>query len=138
MEALGRAASTSRIPLSSRHTPQAELRAAGCSRRNAARRGGSHTVCSSNQPDSLYKMTDGVLHQVHSPDDQEEERKRLESVDAFAELVKMSSKAPPGPKKDKPKPIGIPEGLSKPPWLRQRAPQGDRCAHWATAYFQGS
>lgn len=85
-------------------------------------------MCSaSHKEDLLFRMTSGGLEQVHSNDDEEAERQRLEATDAFAELVKMSSKAT-GVKKEKPKPIGLPEGLTKPPWLRQRAPQGNRHA----------
>lgn len=133
MEALGTGAAAIRAaPLSSRNVPQAELR--GSCPRRSARRGGLRTACSAQkQDDVIFKMTDGGLQRVLSPAEQEAERERLESVDAFAELVRMSSKAPPGAKKDKPRPIGLPEGLTKPPWLRQRAPQGDRRAHWATS-----
>lgn len=129
MEALRAGAASMRaVSLSSRSIPQAELRAS-CPRRSA-RRGGFQTVCSAQKQDAVvFKMTEGGLKRVQSPEELEAERQRLESVDAFAELVKMSSKAPPGVKKEKPKPIGLPEGLSKPPWLRQRAPQGNRRVH---------
>ena len=54
------------------------------------------------------------------------ERVRLESADAFAELVALSSVGSPGAAPAAP--AGSPTGLKKPPWLRQRAPQGERCA----------
>jgi hypothetical protein len=56
------------------------------------------------------------------------EQARLEGTDAFAELVKLSSlggAAGQAPSAAKAFSAG---GLKKPPWLRQRAPQGERCA----------
>lgn len=77
------------------------------------------------------------------------ERQRLEDGDAFAELVQLAKKGgvdipPPTPSNTAaamcgPMTVvdeahesssesipGLPEGLTKPPWLRQRAPAGDR------------
>ena len=66
-----------------------------------------------------------------SPAEEEAERRRLEGTDAFAELVAISSRgagaaaAGCGPVAIAP-PAAPGAGLKKPPWLRQRAPQGDR------------
>jgi len=53
------------------------------------------------------------------------EHARLEGSDAFAELVALSSKAA-GGVSGQPPSAAAAVGLKKPPWLRQRAPQGER------------
>ena len=74
---------------------------------------------------------DGAVMPLLSPAEEEAERRRLEGTDAFAELVAISSRgagaaaAGCGPVAIAP-PAAPGAGLKKPPWLRQRAPQGDR------------
>ena len=85
-------------------------------------------------------------HEARTDDEEEAERRRLEKTDAFAELVQLAKAGgvdipPPAPAAAAmcgPVTVdvdqagsgerikGLPEGLTKPPWLRQRAPAGDR------------
>lgn len=76
---------------------------------------------------SLAALTRGGLVAL-APSDADAERGRLEATDAFAELVALSSLAGKTSLGQAP-PAGdafTPPGLKKPPWLRQRAPQGER------------
>ena len=68
----------------------------------------------------------GVVHL--SADEADAERKRLESTDAFAELVALAAQSgPPSAAQPSAAKAFSSGGLKKPPWLRQRAPQGERC-----------
>ena len=58
----------------------------------------------------------------------EAERARLEAGNAFAELVALSSKGVVSGQPPTSAAALSTSGLKKPPWLRQRAPQGERCA----------
>ena len=62
-------------------------------------------------------------------DEADAERRRLESTDAFAELVALASQSGPPAAAQPPSAAKAfsSGGLKKPPWLRQRAPQGERC-----------
>jgi hypothetical protein len=71
-----------------------------------------------------------------SPEEAEAERLRLEGTDAFAELTKLSSLAPGQSAWQPPSAASAfsAGGLKKPPWLRQRAPQGERCVFAARCH----
>ena len=84
-------------------------------------------ACASREvaaPEAATLTAAGVV--ALSPAGAEAERTRLEGTDAFAELVKLSSLAPGAA--GQPPSAAAAAGLRKPPWLRQRAPQGERCA----------
>ena len=96
----------------------------------AAKTGGgdSLTALHCSATDRATLTTDGVVNLT--PEEADAEQRRLETTDAFAELVALAAKSsatttpaqPPSAAK-----AFSSGGLKKPPWLRQRAPQGDRC-----------
>lgn len=75
----------------------------------------------STPPQQAKLTAEGVVEV--STQEAEAELHRLQGTDAFAELVAISSK---GNAPSAKAAVGAPEGLRKPPWLRQRAPQGER------------
>ena len=81
-------------------------------------------ACNVQTPSQSNKLSvDGALVGL-SAEEAEAERLRLEGTDAFAELVKISSRSGGGNAPSTS--AALTGGLKKPPWLRQRAPQGDR------------
>jgi len=109
-----------------RSSPQTH--ASGGASRGAApsRRGGRLYVQSPAQGSGSALTPAGVV--PLDADAAAAEQARLEGTDAFAELVKLSSLGGAAPGQSPSAASAFSSGgLKKPPWLRQRAPQGDRC-----------
>ena len=122
------AAASRGAPAGSARRSRSQAHAGGGSSRAAAssRRGGRLYVQSPAQGSGSALTPAGVV--PLDADAAAAEQARLESTDAFAELVKLSSLG--GAAAGQPPSAASAfssGGLKKPPWLRQRAPQGDRC-----------
>jgi hypothetical protein len=131
LERAGAAASRAAHAGVSRRAPAAAAPPAPSRRRAAAaasrgRRGGVVSVSTPAQGERA--LTPGGVVEL-SPEAAEAERLRLEGTDAFAELMKLSSLAPGQTAGQPPSAASAfsAGGLKKPSWLRQRAPQGERC-----------
>mmetsp|Transcript_5311 Transcript_5311/g.17642 ORF Transcript_5311/g.17642 Transcript_5311/m.17642 type:complete len:349 (-) Transcript_5311:169-1215(-) len=108
--AAARAARAPAAAAPSGHPPSAGIRAAPGAARPALRAVRAQRPSVAARAQAFEK---GTLSEQ-----EQKELERLEGGDAFAELVKLNGGGRPA--------VAAEPGMKKPPWLRQRAPQGER------------